>query len=264
MMNTVHIAQISDTHLFADTHTRMMGINTWETFTAVMSLVQKSPDPIDNIIFSGDLCQDEKQESYQLLAKVMKKYAYPYYWIAGNHDHLDSMKHALTNTLCSSQKIINTPYWRIILINSNVPGKPEGHLTEHELSWIKQSCQEATQDHIMLCLHHHLLPIGCAWLDPLGVDNASALLDIIYHEKKIKLVTFGHIHQVFETTFKNVRYLSVPSTCFQFKPNSHDFAIDRLPPGYRSLALHADGSFTTKVHRCQYVPAGLTDQSRGY
>jgi hypothetical protein len=41
-------------------------------------------------------------------------------------------------------------------------------------------------------------------------------------------------------------YLSVPSTCVQFKPLSDDFAIDDLSPGYRWFDLYANGDVVTK------------------
>ena len=196
-MNTFHIAQISDTHLFANPSTRMMGINTWETFKAVLSLAKNSLFPIDKIVLSGDLCQDQKTKSYQLLANTMKNYPYPCHWIAGNHDNLNNMQRILNKTPFNKDKIIDTQYWRIILANSNLPGKSKGHLTQNELSWIKKSCHDAIQENIMLCVHHHMVTIHCAWLDPIGIDNGSELLDIITHCKKIKLVIFGHIHQKF-------------------------------------------------------------------
>jgi Icc protein len=44
-----------------------------------------------------------------------------------------------------------------------------------------------------------------------------------------------------------IRILATPSTCSQFRPLSHDFAIDNAPPAYRRLDLHADGSIQTEV-----------------
>src|SRR5438067_1187347 len=43
------------------------------------------------------------------------------------------------------------------------------------------------------------------------------------------------------------RLLATPSTCAQFLPNSDDFAVDRRPPGYRTLELRPDGSLLTEV-----------------
>jgi 3',5'-cyclic-AMP phosphodiesterase len=41
--------------------------------------------------------------------------------------------------------------------------------------------------------------------------------------------------------------LATPSTCAQFLPKSDDFAVDQLPPAYRTLELRADGSLLTEV-----------------
>ena len=44
-----------------------------------------------------------------------------------------------------------------------------------------------------------------------------------------------------------MRLLATPSTCAQFLPHAEDFALDRRPPGYRTLELRADGSLVTEV-----------------
>jgi Icc protein len=43
--------------------------------------------------------------------------------------------------------------------------------------------------------------------------------------------------------------MTTPSTCVQFKPNSKDFALDTVSPGWRTLELFKDGSIETKVER---------------
>ena len=46
-----------------------------------------------------------------------------------------------------------------------------------------------------------------------------------------------------------VQVMATPSTCVQFKPNSDDFALDTLSPGWRELELKADGEIATQVRR---------------
>jgi len=44
-----------------------------------------------------------------------------------------------------------------------------------------------------------------------------------------------------------VRILGTPSTCAQFLPRARTFAVDSLPPAWRTLELHADGRVVTDV-----------------
>ncbi len=48
-----------------------------------------------------------------------------------------------------------------------------------------------------------------------------------------------------------VRVLATPSTCIQFQPDSNDFALDKLNPGWRYLELMGDGRVLTSISRLQ-------------
>jgi len=51
--------------------------------------------------------------------------------------------------------------------------------------------------------------------------------------------------------------MTTPSTCVQFTPNSKDFSLDSLSPGWRTLELFNDGTFETHVERLkngQFIP----------
>jgi Icc protein len=61
-----------------------------------------------------------------------------------------------------------------------------------------------------------------------------------------------------------VRVLGTPSTCFQFKPDSHDFGLDITSPGYRTIDLYADGGIETQVVRLPEPLVGLQFNSQGY
>jgi Icc protein len=55
------------------------------------------------------------------------------------------------------------------------------------------------------------------------------------------------VHQASDLSRNGVRFLTTPSTCFQFLPAADNFAVDTRPPGYRWLDLMADGTVATEV-----------------
>ena len=63
----------------------------------------------------------------------------------------------------------------------------------------------------------------------------------------MRAIAWGHVHQSFDGLRHGVRLLATPSTCAQFLPNADNFAVDRRPPGYRTLELRADGTLLTEV-----------------
>ena len=60
---------------------------------------------------------------------------------------------------------------------------------------------------------------------------------IIDAHPAVRGILWGHVHQQFDGLRGGVRLLATPSTCAQFLPHSHDFAIDDRPPAFRSLEL---------------------------
>jgi Icc protein len=99
----------------------------------------------------------------------------------------------------------------------------------------------------MVCLHHHPVPMSSRWLDNVGLANADEFLHTIEAHRNVRAVVWGHVHQSFDVLRKGVRLLATPSTCAQFVPHAPDFAVDRRPPGYRTLELRPDGTLLTEV-----------------
>ena len=59
----------------------------------------------------------------------------------------------------------------------------------------------------------------------------------------------GHVHQEFHHKINNVEFFTSPSSCYQFKSETDDFAIDKdVSYGYRVISLHGN-SLDTKVVR---------------
>lgn len=64
----VRILQVTDTHLFADTANTLLGINTHQSYHAVLDAILEQNQPIDLIVATGDLVQDQSPEAYQHFA----------------------------------------------------------------------------------------------------------------------------------------------------------------------------------------------------
>ena len=96
-------------------------------------------------------------------------------------------------------------------------------------------------------MHHQPLPMGSAWLDGVGLRDADEFLACLDRHRHVRGVVWGHVHQASDRTRNGVRFLSTPSTCAQFLPDSDAFALDILPPGSRWLVLEADGGVDTEI-----------------
>ena len=101
----------------------------------------------------------------------------------------------------------------------------------------------------LICMHHPPVPMGSAWLDNPGLRNAEPFLQLVRRHSQVRAVLWGHVHQASDRYVDRVRFMSTPSTCAQFLPDSDEFRVDARPPGMRWLTLNPDGGLTTEVVR---------------
>lgn len=249
-MCSLLVAQLTDTHLFADRHQTMLGCPTAHTLQAVVKRLKQLPQQPDLLLLTGDLSQDETPQSYEQLQGWITPLNIPTYWIPGNHDVVSVMASRLSVPPLSAQKSIQQGGWHLVLLNSAVPGRVEGELATDTLTWLEQQLQKWELPTLVV-LHHHPVPIGSAWMDAIGLQQPEAFLERIDRFPQVKLVLFGHIHQEFATQRNGVWYLGSPSTCVQFSPHCDRMKIDDQPAGFRLLSLEAEGNFSTRIERAQ-------------
>ena len=89
--------------------------------------------------------------------------------------------------------------------------------------------------------------MGSRWLDTVGLRNPGELFRVLANHPGVRGLVWGHVHQAMDHQRNGLRLLSAPSTCYQFRPGSDDFALDDRPPGYRWLSLAADGTMAARV-----------------
>ncbi|MFO1258509.1 MAG: 3',5'-cyclic-AMP phosphodiesterase [Gammaproteobacteria bacterium] len=267
-MNTAftRILQITDLHLYANHTKRLLNVNTWDSFRAVLLDVKRQCElhPPQLIVLTGDLCQDAALEAYEALVQEFKLFKCPIAWIAGNHDDLALMKQGLIGEPLTAEKEFQFDNWEIVLLNSAWPEHVEGKITDEALRTLETRLRQSTAKHHFLMIHHHLLDLQTTWLDKLKLSNADKLLAVIDQFPTIKVVLSGHVHQFNEQLRQGVSYLTTPSTGIQFKPHSKQFMPDSQYPGYRWFNLLPDGSFRTEIRRVK-PPEWLPDlKSGGY
>jgi Icc protein len=244
----LRLLQISDTHLHATKASRMRGVNTYETFRAVLDRAERHREwPPDAIIVSGDIVQDESREGYELFRSEMSALDVRVFCLPGNHDDPKLMDEILTGgnfQFCGNARLAG---WSLILLNTFLTGEDAGGLGTRRLAALAAQLREHATQHVLICMHHQPLPMGSAWLDGVGLRDAEHFLSLIDEHSNVRAVLWGHVHQASDRMRGKVRFLSTPSTCSQFLPASDFFAIDSRPPGMRWLELHADGRIDTEV-----------------
>ena len=137
-------------------------------------------------------------------------------------------------------------------------------LSDSQLDFLQQALQNNPNKQALICVHHHVLPVGSAWLDQHILKNNDVFLDLIKPFSNVVAVLSGHVHQARDTKKNGVRFITTPSTCVQFKPNCDDFALDEAAPGYRYLRLKATGEIETVVERIDKDAFSIDVDATGY
>jgi len=257
------LVQLSDSHLFAEADGTLLGMSTRESLQRVVELVRRQQPHIDLMLATGDLSQDGTLESYQQFRALTAAIGAPMRWIPGNHDEPQIMAHAAVHSDLL-EPVVDVGNWRVTLLDSAVPGSVPGYLQDQQLQLLAQALSEAPSRHHLVCFHHHPVPIGCAWMEPIGLRNPEALFAVLDRFPQVKAVLWGHVHQEIDRERNGVRLLASPSTCIQFAPGSEDFSVSEQAPGYRWLRLHADGRLETGVERLVGFAFTVDYGSNGY
>jgi len=267
----IRILQISDSHLFVDSKKRLLGLDTEASFHAVVDLAkaEQAQHDIALVLATGDVAQDCSTRAYEYYKKVVEaEFKAPILWLPGNHDDSKLMTECLKEC---SERVSPCAYdldkWTIIMLDSSVQHEVYGLLKQDQLDYLDRTLSEKTDQHVMVCLHHHPILCGSHWLDGHNLKNAKELWAILHKYPNVKTLVWGHIHQEFhavhEVNGHAIQCFAPPSTCIQFKPRCYDFALDTLNPGYRWFDLYSNGDFKTGISRTEQS-FQMDMQSKGY
>lgn len=245
------IAQLSDIHLFDDPEAKLLNVKTEESFQEVLEeLTKLSPQP-DLLLLTGDLTQDGSEPAYARMQSTLINSRIPAYCLPGNHDEAVFLQTCQSGEQIGSNRRITIAGWQLFLLNSAIAGKVQGYFHTATLNWLDQQLAASPDLPALIAFHHPALSLGCAWLDPIGLENQEQFWQVCDRHPQVRVVINGHAHQAFDTLYCRtnhpIRYLVTPSTCIQFQPLNDQFQIDDLPPGFRLLYLYADGTVDTKV-----------------
>ena len=245
-VSTVRLTQFTDLHLYGDANGRLRGVTTLASLSAALEHARQGVWPPDALLVTGDLVQDDPA-GYAHFRRLFGPLGLPVLCLPGNHDLPEAMRRELSCPPFVTASHVDLCLWRIVLLDSVMPGSAGGVLSETSLATLDRLLADAGRRHALVCLHHQPVPLSSLWLDQVGLSNAEKFFAVIDRHPNVRGVVWGHVHQSFDALRNGVRLLATPSTCAQFLPHVEQFAVDDRPPAYRTLELRPDGSIVTEV-----------------
>lgn len=238
------IAQISDSHLFADKAGLHHGANVYQNLIKCLKKV-KHINP-DVIIFTGDLTQDHSETSYQNFFDAVSKVQVvcPVYYVAGNHDEHRLLAKYLVGEYYCTEKVIEWQQWQILLVDSKSE-TPAGFINQQALENIQNDSDDNKSQ--LLFMHHHPVDVGY-FIDRHGLTNQAELWALIDGKPSIKAIACGHVHNDLEMVKGHVKVFTCPATSIQFLPDPNELVNANRAAGFRTFELSISGQVTSQVH----------------
>ena len=251
----LNIIQITDCHIQPTPNAELRGVNVDTSLAAVLKHIQAHHWPVDFLLATGDLVHDDSA-AYPRFAAMLEPLQVPVYCLPGNHDIPAELSAHLANGWVQQKKYIQQGDWQFFLLDTHVAGSPGGAIAPPELDFLQKTLSNHPNLPALICLHHHPVPIGSAWLDTQIVANASDFFAILNEHPQVRAVIWGHIHQVYTGHYNHYSLLAAPATSCQFTPNSERPSIQQdVLPGYRWFRLYPDGRLETGIERVSYKTA---------
>ena len=258
--NVINVLQLTDLHLYTDKNKTVSGRNCQLTFEHCLTQALNEDIRCDLILLTGDLVNEIDSTIYERIFAQLATTNIAFACIAGNHDVTDELyadrpfpERQLVaqdpDPRLLTHHCIKTNDWQILLVDSSIPGKVKGKLPEQTKKWLTT---QLTHDDsaTMLVLHHHLMPVDSKWIDAHMAEGAEEIWHLLQQFTQVKAVVSGHVHQAFHTQYNGIDFYTTPSTCYQFKAKSDEFAIDEsAKPGYRWLQLGNNGHIESWIKR---------------
>lgn len=247
------IVQLTDCHLFADPAQALRGIVTRPRLEAALKDVRARFPDAELLVFTGDTAHDELPATYSAVRTEIADWLDRVRIIPGNHDHRESLREFFpqaTGTLPGRNAFhVACDDWQIIGLDSQIPGETAGLLGPDQLEWLNTRLAALLLP-ALLFVHHPPIPVHSPWLDRIGLQDAADLQRIVELHPHVRLIVTGHVHQELAGSLAHATVLTTPAVGPPFRPRTTDLVIDDLPPCYRIIELHPNGSWSTQVLRC--------------
>ncbi|NIN60624.1 MAG: phosphodiesterase [Xanthomonadales bacterium] len=242
----LRVLQLTDCHLSADPDARYRGIHARDALEQVLRAAASwSPELL---LLTGDLSEDGSEASYAWLAERLSGLAERILAVPGNHDDSALHRRYFGAAPSDGPRVYDRLGWRLVMLDSTVEGEVPGTLSQTMLAGLSDALREP-QLSKLVALHHQPLPVGSAWIDRYALQDPAGFWASIEAGRRVRAVTWGHIHHALRARRNGIELLGSPSTASNSYPCREVFAFDPAGPAGRWFKLAADGRLASGLLR---------------
>lgn len=262
-MSTLRILHLSDTHLLGDGGQHFGLVDTVAAYRFTLAAFENA-GPLDLVVVSGDASDDGSRASYRILRSLTQEFADRHGAVAiyamGNHDERKGFRAVLgsghPHSVCAETAadmpaagdgmpvpivgVSEVAGYRIITLDSSVPGRSHGALDPAQLGWLRRVLATNYGHGTVIVIHHppveSVTPLhhGIELLNPAGLATAVAGSDTV-------AILSGHYHHHLYDTFI-AGSASIPVVVTNGVVNSNDILA---APGHERASAGSGGTLIT-------------------
>lgn len=212
-MNGLRILHLSDTHLRGDDAPNADGVRPDDTLRAALSALENLGS-VDLLVLSGDLSDDGTAASYEKLQAVIEGFASrhgtagapaPIVLVPGNHDRRPGFRTvlgpgvgpapvpAVGPCLRPIHGMVTVGDFRIITLDSSVPGRSHGLVDEDQIRWLEGLLASDSGAGSIVVVHHPPVAPVTPLHQGIGLVNTERLVSVL-GDSDVRLVLSGHYH----------------------------------------------------------------------
>jgi len=216
------IAQISDCHivdrgeLFADK------VDSAASLRAALAAVEALDPRPECVVLSGDLVNDGTAQQYDHLMEILAEFTVPILPLPGNHDDRQELRSRFPAILPAGgpddeiDHVHDIGDLRIVALDTSIPGRHDGCLTERQLAWLDTQLAAAPDRPTIVAQHHPPVSSGIAWMERLsGFPDGGREADVLRQHPQVEAVLSGHVHRSLQQKYAGTISITCPSTASQ-------------------------------------------------
>lgn len=248
------IAHLSDLHVFTSVkETALVRDDAVARVRRLIDDLARFRPAIDAVVISGDIADGGTDENYALALSLLEPLRMPVFVVPGNHDDRAGMRAAFQDR----QPFAAGPFLnfaarlgplRIIGLDSQVPGRPEGRLCPDRLAWLRGTLSDRHGGRTLIVMHHPPFRTGMGQVDAnILVEGAEELAALIAMLPGPVSLLCGHVHRPIQTTWAGAFAATAASPSFIFDlvfDCPQDPPLSGEPYAYAIHASDGQGHFT--------------------
>jgi 3',5'-cyclic-AMP phosphodiesterase len=210
----VRILHLSDTHINGADQPRPNGVDAHGSLTRMLGDCA-GLGPLDLVVVSGDVTNDGSVSGYEFAGRAVGEFARAHgaaqVYCVGNHDLRASFAQVLgsghygadgapagtpmPDAAGERAAVSQVAGYRVISLDTLVPGKIHGWLSDAQLAWLTAMLTEPAERGTVLVMHHPPIVVpGNPVHGAVMLRNAGQLADVIAGTD-VEVVLCGHFHQ---------------------------------------------------------------------